>query len=51
MPVIWYEFDKKSIKIRRERGTWGINVKTLGPGPYLLPADTMNCLHLQVEVR
>jgi len=34
-PVIWYEFDRKGNKIRRERDALGITVKTLGPGPYL----------------
>lgn len=34
-PVIWYEFDRKGNKIRRERDAIGITVQTLGPGPYL----------------
>ncbi len=34
-PSIWYEFDSKGRKIRRERDAIGINLKTLGPGPYL----------------
>lgn len=34
-PSVWYEFNSKGIKIRRERDAIGININTLGPGPYL----------------